>query len=90
MEFFKAQFSAEQHSFEFPLIQKLIPSMVKEGQNNASIGVLNEAEIKAIIFDMNADGAASPDGFNGHFYKHCWEIIKDGLIVVVFSRVKFA
>ena len=87
--FFKDQFTADQHNFEFPLVQKLIPNMVTMEQNNAIIEVPHETEIKAVVFYMNADGAAGLDGFNRHFYKHCWEIIKDDFIATIqgFSRV---
>lgn len=49
VDFFKAQFSMDQHNFEFSLVQKLIPSVVTEEYNNIIMGVPNEAEIIATV-----------------------------------------
>ncbi|XP_019261368.1 PREDICTED: uncharacterized protein LOC109239280 [Nicotiana attenuata] len=40
-------------------------------------------ELKNIVFSMNPVSAAAPDGLNGKFFQHCWEIIKNDLFNVV-------
>lgn len=37
-------------------------------------------EILAVLKDMPPDHAPGPDGFNGVFFKRCWNIIKDDII----------
>ncbi|XP_026382114.1 uncharacterized protein LOC113277170 [Papaver somniferum] len=38
-------------------------------------------EIHAVVFELGADSAPGPDGFVGFFYRHCWEIIQEDLIL---------
>lgn len=85
VDFFKAQFSMEHQNFDFLLITELVPEMIIDAQKEAVIGVPGGDEIKEAVFSINADGAAGPDGFNGHFYRQCWDIIKEDLIVAVQS-----
>ena len=51
--------------------------------NYALLKMPSETEIYDIVFGMNADVAAGPDGFGGHFYQACWHIIKEDLLNVV-------
>ncbi|XP_026399691.1 uncharacterized protein LOC113295576 [Papaver somniferum] len=36
-------------------------------------------EIKADVYDLDADSAPGPDGFSGCFYRHCWDVIQQYL-----------
>ncbi|XP_026399704.1 uncharacterized protein LOC113295588 [Papaver somniferum] len=36
-------------------------------------------EIKADVYDLDADSAPGPDGFSGCFYRHCWDVIQKDL-----------
>ncbi len=45
-----------------------------------------EEEVHRAIKEMPADKAPGPDGFTGAFFKVCWEIIKDD-ILLVFSSI---
>ncbi|VFQ64221.1 unnamed protein product [Cuscuta campestris] len=40
----------------------------------------SEDEIKAILFDMESNSCAGPDGFNVNFFKECWDIVKREVI----------
>ena len=40
-------------------------------------------ELKKVVFSMNPNSAAGPDGMNGYFFQKCWNIIKNDLIEVV-------
>ncbi|VFQ87364.1 unnamed protein product [Cuscuta campestris] len=44
--------------------------------NNSLTSLPDENEVKEAVWSLSADSAAGPDGFNGHFYKTCWEQIK--------------
>ncbi|KAI3446364.1 hypothetical protein Pfo_003029 [Paulownia fortunei] len=37
----------------------------------------NMAEIKHVVFDMDPDSAAGPDGFSALFFQHCWDFIQE-------------
>ena len=40
-------------------------------------------KLKEVVFSMNLNSAARPDGMNGYFYQKCWHIIKNDLMEVV-------
>jgi len=42
-----------------------------------------EDEVWRTIQQLPSDKAPGPDGFTGHFYKSCWPIIKDDIMVAV-------
>lgn len=37
-------------------------------------------EIMAVLKDMPSDHASGPDGFNGAFFKKCWNTIKGDIL----------
>jgi len=57
------------------LVERVIPSMVTDDDNNMLTVMPLADEIKKAVFDMNADGAPGLDGFGGHFYQHFWDIV---------------
>lgn len=48
----------------------------------------NEEEVRKIVTELNGGSACGPDGFAGHFYQICWDIMgKDMLgVVQIFLR----
>ena len=44
---------------------------------------ITEEEVRAAVFAMPSDKAPGPDGFTGKFFKSCWDIIKDDIMLVV-------
>ncbi|XP_020266328.1 uncharacterized protein LOC109841800 [Asparagus officinalis] len=44
---------------------------------------VNYKEIRNALFQMNADKAPGPDGFNAYFYQQNWDIIKDDVVLAV-------
>ncbi|KAH0772311.1 hypothetical protein KY290_016292 [Solanum tuberosum] len=60
-----------------------IPRLVTEEQNNSLTIMPNLEELKEVIFSMNPNSAAGPDGMNGHFFQKCWNIIKHDLLDVI-------
>ena len=42
-----------------------------------------EEEVRKAVFDLPRDKAPGPDGFSGAFFKECWEIIKDDIMIAV-------
>ncbi|GAA0173031.1 hypothetical protein LIER_26732 [Lithospermum erythrorhizon] len=39
--------------------------------------------LSSIVFSMDQDSVAGPDGFNVKFYQFCWDIHKEDLLVVM-------
>lgn len=90
--FFQDQFHSVQQSYDFPLIQQLIPRLLTDGQTMMLTAMPDKDEIKRAILSMNLNGAAGPDDFNGQFYSRCWSIIKGDLVAAIqsFFNVKFS
>jgi hypothetical protein len=42
-----------------------------------------EEEVWLTIKQLPSDKALDPDGFTGHFYKACWSIIKNDIMVAI-------
>ncbi|EOY06960.1 Uncharacterized protein TCM_021522 [Theobroma cacao] len=42
---------------------------------NMSVEEPNLQEVKEVVFGMDPESAAGPDGFSSHFYQQCWDII---------------
>ncbi|KAK6137271.1 hypothetical protein DH2020_028986 [Rehmannia glutinosa] len=40
-------------------------------------------EVKKVVFSINSDSIAGPDGFSSHFYQICWPIIHEDVISAV-------
>ncbi|XP_049386507.1 uncharacterized protein LOC125850697 [Solanum stenotomum] len=64
-------------------ILNCIPRMVTEEQNQTLQQMPNLEELTQVVFSMNPNSTAGPDGFGGKFYQHCWEIIKEDVLSVV-------
>jgi len=80
--FFQDQFTDVENETELSLIEH-IPTLVTDEDNamlNASPTV---EEIKKVVFELNSDSASGPDGFTGHFYQVCWDIVGRDVVNVV-------
>ncbi|KAL9668229.1 hypothetical protein QQ045_002606 [Rhodiola kirilowii] len=61
----------------------ILNPMLSESDNEALCKSPNLTEVHATILSMNLDSSPGPDGFTGHFYSHCWEVIKNDLMEAV-------
>ncbi|XP_057811401.1 uncharacterized protein LOC131025621 [Salvia miltiorrhiza] len=61
-------------------IDALIDATITERQNFELVSIPQEYEIKATVFSMDANSAPGPDGFSGHFFHTCWDIIQDDVV----------
>ncbi|KAL9683059.1 hypothetical protein QQ045_014873 [Rhodiola kirilowii] len=51
-----------------------------DDDNDRLTAIPDEEEIHQVIKNLNPASAPCPDGFTGHFYHHCWQIIKMDLV----------
>ncbi|XP_049357764.1 uncharacterized protein LOC125822409 [Solanum verrucosum] len=66
-----------------------IPKMLNQ-EHNAMLTVMpTNEELKEVIFSMNPNSAAGPDGMNGYFFQKCWQIIKHDLFDVILAFFSF-
>nr|XP_009783630.1 PREDICTED: uncharacterized protein LOC104232192 [Nicotiana sylvestris] len=64
---------------QFKDILDCIPRIITDDDNTLLTAMPNMEEIRYAVFDMGANSAASPDGFNDTFFQKCWDIIKDDI-----------
>ncbi|XP_004301904.1 PREDICTED: uncharacterized protein LOC101292910 [Fragaria vesca subsp. vesca] len=57
------------------LVDNIIPSMVTEEENIFLTTIPSPEEILKAVKAMDLDSALGPDGFNGHFFASCWDIV---------------
>ncbi|KAL6191890.1 hypothetical protein ACLB2K_038279 [Fragaria x ananassa] len=64
-------------------MSRVIHSLVTEEENNRLIEVPSSDEIWSAIKSMDPDSAPGPDGFNGHFFVSCWDIVGRDVVATV-------
>ncbi|KAL6202102.1 hypothetical protein ACLB2K_025813 [Fragaria x ananassa] len=65
------------------LVSKVIHSMVIPEENTMLTSVPLSEEIWAAVKSMDPDSAPGPDGFNGHFFVSCWDVVGADVVKVV-------
>jgi len=65
------------------MIAEVNPNLVIEVDNNMLTTIPLAEEVKNVVFDLNLDGAAGPDGFGVYFYQFFWTIVASDVILSV-------
>lgn len=53
-------------------------------EDNDPLQVLPSLDkVRAVVFSLSCDSTPSPGGFGIGFYKACWDVIKQDLLLVV-------
>uniref|UniRef100_A0A0V0IZZ6 Putative ovule protein n=1 Tax=Solanum chacoense TaxID=4108 RepID=A0A0V0IZZ6_SOLCH len=81
-EFFQQQFTGNYRTEETP-IMRYVQKSVTDDDNCSLNAHPTKDEIKKAVFSLNGDSASGPDGFTGHFYQVCWDIVGDDVVKVV-------
>lgn len=58
----------------------IIPLVISDLDNLGLEAILSSKEVQAIVFGMNGDSIAGPNGFNGHFFTSVWDIISKDVV----------
>ncbi|KAK6780088.1 hypothetical protein RDI58_022272 [Solanum bulbocastanum] len=66
---------------EAPL--ECIPRLINREQNERIKAMPSMEELKEVVYSMNPNSAAGPDGMNGYFFQNCWDIINKDLLAVI-------
>ncbi|KAK6149326.1 hypothetical protein DH2020_016851 [Rehmannia glutinosa] len=60
---------------DFSLVDQVITPRVGAQANATLTAIPSDLEVKEAVFDMDSDSSPGPDGFNGIFYRHFWDVI---------------
>ncbi|XP_049364527.1 uncharacterized protein LOC125829333 [Solanum verrucosum] len=69
-DYFQNMFSGHDDRIREEILH-CIPRMVTEEQNQTLHQMPTQEELTQVVFSMNPNSAAGPDGFGGKFYQHC-------------------
>ncbi|XP_057782626.1 uncharacterized protein LOC131000636 [Salvia miltiorrhiza] len=64
-------------------ISGYIPASVSPAQSDMLVATPSAEDIRLTVFSMDMNSAPGPDGFNGAFFKHSWEVVGEDLIAAV-------
>eukprot|EP00253_Pinus_taeda_P020601 PITA_20601 len=89
---YKSLYTSDNQGSEEDIVDLLsnIPLLVSSEDNSALTQPITEEEIIKVIWSMDSDKAPGPDKFTIHFYKTCWEIIKEDLLKMIKGFMKKA
>ncbi|XP_047943058.1 uncharacterized protein LOC125189874 [Salvia hispanica] len=81
-KFFKGLLSEEVGPLEEPNVE-----LISTLPSHVNMELLEKAptveEIRKVVFSINAESAAGPDGYSALFFQSCWEIIGDDVVAAV-------
>ncbi|XP_062011846.1 uncharacterized protein LOC133728442 [Rosa rugosa] len=80
VQHFTSAFSDDENIDDTGLVENIIPSMVSDSENGSLLAIPSTEDVKGVVFSMNADSALGSDGYTGHFFQACWDVV--GLDVV--------
>ncbi|XP_027069890.2 uncharacterized protein [Coffea arabica] len=82
--FFKDLFTAEG---DLPSLTglEIIPKLITDQENSRLTDIPSLTEVKDIVFAMDGESAAGPDGFTGKFFTFAWEVVASDLYRAVVS-----
>ncbi|KAL6224831.1 hypothetical protein ACLB2K_003686 [Fragaria x ananassa] len=83
LDYYTNIFAKDKGCHDTGLVSRVIPSLVIEEENNRLIEVPSSDEIWSAIKSMDPDSAPGPDGFNGHFFVSCWDIVGRDVVAAV-------
>ncbi|XP_071928033.1 uncharacterized protein [Coffea arabica] len=64
---------------------EIIPTILTEQDNMELTEVPSLNEVKKVIFSMDGDSAAGPDGFTGKFFTEAWEVVAEDVHRAIMS-----
>lgn len=82
LKFYEDQFTESDCNSDKFLLQH-IASQVTVSENLRIKTLTSKEEVKKVIFELSGDSTSGLDGFTGHFYQHCWDIVCGDILKVV-------
>ncbi|XP_060188598.1 uncharacterized protein LOC132617573 [Lycium barbarum] len=83
-DYFSEMFSENQRDLNLDFV-KDCDNLISQEDNTLLTKIPTAEEIKMAIDSMDPNSCAGPDGFNGFFFQHCWEIIRREVLSFVLS-----
>ncbi|XP_071928139.1 uncharacterized protein [Coffea arabica] len=84
VEYFNSLFLAEISSGSWDTLD-VIPHMISHTQNEELVKVPEMEEIREVVFGMDGESAAGPEGLTGRFFTFAWEVVAEDVYEAVVS-----
>nr|XP_027120329.1 uncharacterized protein LOC113737276 [Coffea arabica] len=82
VDFYSSLFASERHGWHSPVLPFSVPQLAP-ADNDMLAALPDMAELKGVVFALDADSAPGPDDFGAGFYQACWDIIQSDLLEAV-------
>ncbi|XP_027077095.1 uncharacterized protein [Coffea arabica] len=82
--YFKCLFTDESYAQSFETLE-VIPRLISSHDNVMLEKIPSKEEVKLVVFSMDGDSAAGPDGFSGKFFTFAWDIVAEDVYAAVIS-----
>ncbi|KAM5552403.1 hypothetical protein ABKV19_026979, partial [Rosa sericea] len=80
VQHFSSSFTRDCNIVNTGLVERLIPHLVTDGENQLLTALPSAEEVKSTVFSMDGSSAPGPDGFGGCFFQFCWDVISTDVI----------
>ncbi|XP_071926190.1 uncharacterized protein [Coffea arabica] len=84
VSFFQGLFTAESYPSTYEFLNA-IPKLVTDQDNSGLMEPPTLAEVKKVVFSMDRESAAGPDGFTGEFFIFAWDVVAEDVYKAVLS-----
>ncbi|KAL6202888.1 hypothetical protein ACLB2K_026592 [Fragaria x ananassa] len=85
VQHFTNLFSKDANIVDTGLVQRIIPSLVTDEENECLIAKPTAQEIHRAVMSLDRSSAPGPDGFGGSFYQTCWSVVAEDVVATVTS-----
>ncbi|XP_027183870.1 uncharacterized protein LOC113782162 [Coffea eugenioides] len=76
VSFFQGLFTEEVGRASSDMLE-VIPRVLNDQDNSGLTEILSMDEVKEVLFSMDGDSGAGPDGFTGKFFTAAWEVVAE-------------
>ncbi|XP_024172190.1 uncharacterized protein LOC112178246 [Rosa chinensis] len=81
VQYYETMFTRDQAIIDSGLVERVIPQLITAEENVSLIAILRDKEISLAVNSMDSGSSPSPDGFGGGFFKACWSVVANDVIL---------
>ncbi|XP_071923243.1 uncharacterized protein [Coffea arabica] len=85
--FFQRLFTTESSFSSVDGLLDAIPKLVMDQDNNRLVELPSMAEVKEVVFSMDGESAAGPDGFTSKFFTFAWDVIAEDVHKALLPKI---
>lgn len=75
VNYYTSLFTADPISDDNDIVDH-IPTVISDTENQFMVALPTNTEVKEAVWTLDPNSAPGPDGYNGYFFRKCWDIAK--------------